>query len=202
MAKTPKLDLLERVEVTSRAEWRAWLKKNRTRTVGIWLVSYKKVVPEKYLSWNHIVEEALCFGWIDSTARGLDAERSMIYVCPRKPKSVWSKVNKARVEELIASKRMAAQGMKVIDLAKANGSWTSIDAVEALVIPNDMAKAFLKNKTAQKYFDAFPTSSRRNILMWVTGAKTDVTRTRRIEQAVALAAKNIRANQPVVKRKA
>lgn len=202
MAKTPTLDLLERVEVTSRAEWRTWLKKNHTRTTGIWLVSYKKVVPQKYLNWNHIVEEALCFGWIDSTARGLDAERSMIHVCPRKPKSVWSKVNKARVEELIASKRMAAQGMKVFDLGKANGSWTSLDAVEALVIPNDMAKALLENRTAQKYFDAFPTSSRRNILRWITSAKTAVTRIRRFEQAVALAAMNIRASQPVVKRKA
>jgi len=148
------------------------------------------------------VEEALCFGWIDSTARGLDAERSMIHVCPRKPKSVWSKVNKARVEELIASKRMAAQGMKVFDLGKANGSWASLDAVEALVIPNDMAKALLENRTAQKYFDAFPTSSRRNILRWITSAKTAVTRIRRFEQAVALAAMNIRASQPLVKRKA
>jgi len=126
----------------------------------------------------------------------------MIYVCPRKPKSVWSKVNKARVEELIASKRMAAQGMKVFDLGKANGSWASLDAVEALVIPNDMAKALLENRTAQKYFDAFPTSSRRNILRWITSAKTAVTRIRRFEQAVALAAMNIRASQPVVKRKA
>lgn len=196
-----KLDTLERVEVTNRAEWRAWLKKNHTRTIGIWLVSYKKVVPEKYIGWDVIVEEALCFGWIDSTARGLDAERSMIHVSPRKPKGVWSKVNKARIEHLIASKHMAAPGLKVIEAAKANGSWTAIDAVEAFEMPKELTKALAKNKVAKKHFDAFPPSARKVILHWVLNAKTETTRTKRIAETVALAAQNIRANQPNVKPK-
>jgi len=201
-AKPTKLDALERVEVTSRAEWRAWLKKNHTRTVGIWLVSYKKVVPAKYLGWDLIVEEALCFGWIDSTARGLDAERSMIHVCPRKPKSVWSKVNKARVAKQVASKRMTAPGLKVIEVAKANGAWNSLDAIEAFEMPLELVEALENNKAAKKHFDAFPPSVRKVILMWIAGAKTEATRTRRIEQTVTLAAQNVRANQPVVKVKA
>ena len=190
-----KLDLLEQVQVHSRAEWRAWLRKHHKRETGIWLVYHKKHVADKYLGYPAIVEEALCYGWIDSTARPLDAERSMLHLCPRKPKSVWSKVNKERVERLIARKQMAAPGLAKIELAKANGSWTALDAVEALKVPDDLRKALAKDKTAQKHFDAFPPSSKKIILFWVTGAKTEETRKKRIATTVQMAAKNLRANQ-------
>lgn len=195
-----KLDQLEQVEVASRAQWRAWLKKNHGRTEGIWLVSYKKHVVGKHLSWDGIVEEALCFGWIDSTARALDADRRMLYVRPRKPKSVWSRINKARIETLVAQKRMAAPGLRAIELAKANGSWSAIDHVETLAVPDDLANALFRNKKAQAFFDAFPPSSRKIILHWISSAKTAATRDKRIKETVALAAKNIRANhyrQPI-----
>lgn len=193
---------MEHVEVTSRAEWRAWLKKHHGRTEGIWLVTYKKVVAEKHLGWDTIVEEALCFGWIDSTARTVDEHRRMLYLSPRKPKSMWSKVNKARVEHLIASKRMAAPGLKVIEAAKASGAWNTLDAMEAFVMPTELVKALAKNRTARKHFDAFPPSARKYLLWWIGSAKTETTRTKRIVETVTLAAKNIRANQPNAKPKA
>lgn len=189
-----KLDGLERVEVASHAEWRAWLKRNHARTEGIWLVSYKKHVAEKHLSWDTIVEEALCFGWIDSTARALDADRRMLYLRPRKAKSVWSRINKARVEELIRQKRMAAPGMRAIELAKANGSWNAIDHVEALTMPEDLNAALARNTTARRHFEAFPPGSRKIILHWISNAKAPATRSKRIRETVALAAKKIRAN--------
>jgi uncharacterized protein YdeI (YjbR/CyaY-like superfamily) len=191
--KPTKLDSLERVEVTSRAQWRKWLSKHHTRQTGIWLVYWKKVHPDKHIGYVAIVEEALCFGWIDSTARSLDADRSMLHVCPRKPKSVWSKVNKGHVERLIANGRMMASGLMAIEVAKANGSWSSLDGVEALEIPDDLANALAKDRTAKKHFDAFPASARKFILYWVGSARTEDTRAKRIARTVELAAQNIRA---------
>ena len=199
--KPTKLDALEQVEIASRAELRAWLKKHHARAEGIWLISYKKVVPEKHVGWDTIVEEALCFGWIDSVARALDDERRMLYLCPRKPKSVWSKVNKDRIVQLLASKRMTSAGLKKIEAAKQDGSWTAADAAEAMEMPPDMLRALRANKTAHKHYQAFPPSARKQIIGWVLGAKTEVTRARRIEQSVAMAAQNIRANQQGVKNK-
>lgn len=193
--KRSKLDELEQVEVISRSDLRAWLRENHKRTTGIWLVSYKKAVPDKYLDYASIVEEALCFGWIDSTARALDAERSMLHLCPRKPGSVWSKPNKERVERLVANGSMTKAGMAKIDAAKKDGSWTAIDAVEALEVPKDLQRALAANKTAKKHFEAFPPGVRKQILGWIHSAKTAPTRERRIRTAVEMAAKNERAIQ-------
>lgn len=191
--KPTKLDALERVEVTSRAQWRTWLKKHHTRQTGIWLVYWKKGHPDKHIGYVAIVEEALCFGWIDSTARSLDADRSMIHVCPRKPKSMWSKVNKGHVDRLIASKRMMPAGLKAIEVAKANGSWTTLDAVDTLEVPEDLALALARNKSADKHFASFPASARKYILYWIGSARTEGTRAKRIARTVDLAAQNIRA---------
>lgn len=190
-----KLDALERVELTSRAQWRAWLKKHHTRTEGIWLVRWKKAHEGRHFTYEAMVEEALCYGWIDATARPLDAERSMQYLLPRKPNSMWSRVNKARVEELIANGRMTAAGLRAMEVAKANGSWTTLDDVEAFVMPPDLVKALAKNKTAKKHFDAFPPSARKYALNWIGSAKTEPTRTKRIAEMVRLAAQNLRHNQ-------
>ena len=191
-----KLDALERVEVNDRARWRAWLEKHHARSVGVWLVLHKKHRADLHVPVEHVVEEMLCFGWIDSTARPLDADRRMLYVCPRKPKSVWSKVNKERVERLIAARRMMPAGLQVIGIAKAHGSWTALDAMEALEVPPELAKALAKNKPAKKHFEAFPPSARKFILTQIGQAKTDATRAKRIEEAVRLAALNIRYGQP------
>jgi len=148
------------------------------------------------------VEEALCFGWIDSVPRKLDDRRKMLYFCPRKHRSVWSKLNKERITRLIAEKRMSAAGLKKIEIANANGSWTSIDAAEALEMPPDQLRALKKNKAAHKHHEAFPPSARKQIITWVIGARTEETRKRRIAVSVELAAKNIRANGQTVRSRA
>ena len=167
-----KLDSLEQVEVTTRGQWRAWLKAHHTRTTGIWLVYWKKEHADKHIGIAAIVEEALCFGWIDSTARALDADRSMLHLCPRKPKSMWSKVNKERIERLVASGRMTKAGLAKIEAAKKDGSWTALDAVEALVVPTDLQRALAANKNAKKHFEAFPQGVRKQILWSIHSAKT------------------------------
>lgn len=186
---------LPHVAVKSRAEWRKWLSANYGRATGIWLVTFKKAAsPEHYLSYADIVEEALCFGWVDSLPRALDAERSMRLVSPRKPGSSWSAVNKARVEKLMTAHLMAAPGLAVVEKAKEDGSWKRLDTVEALQVPKDLGRALRQFEKASDNFNAFPRSSKRLILEWIGSAKRPETRTQRIEETARLAAANQRAN--------
>ena len=179
----------------SRAEWRKWLAENHTRTQGIWLISYKKATGKSRFDYGESVEEALCFGWIDSKPGKLDEERSMLWFAPRKAGTGWSKLNKERVDKLIESGLMAPAGLAKVEAAKKDGSWNALDAVDALEIPPDLAKAFSRNKTAKAYFDTFPRSVKRAILEWIINAKKPETRAKRIEETVAKAEQNIRANQ-------
>ncbi len=195
MARVTKLDTIEQLEITDRKQWRAWLKKHHRRPEGVWLITWKKHT-DNYVAYADTVEEALCFGWIDSLPRKLDADRRMLYFCPRKPKSVWSQLNKQRIEKLIANGSMTKAGMAKIDAAKADGTWETLDAVDALEIPADLKKGLAKNKLAKKNFNAFPPSGRKIILYWISSARTEKTRIARIEKTIELAEKNIRANQP------
>ncbi|MFN8435175.1 MAG: YdeI/OmpD-associated family protein [Anaerolineales bacterium] len=183
------------VHPKSRADWRKWLEENQDRKEGIWLISYKKDTGKPRFDYDESVEEALCFGWIDSKPAKLDDERSMLWFAPRKPKTNWSKLNKDRVEKMIKAGLMAPAGLAKVEAAKKDGSWNALDGVEALDIPPDLAKAFSKNKTAKEYFEAFPRSVKRGILEWILNAKRPETRAKRIEETVTLAEKNVRANQ-------
>lgn len=183
-----------RVEVASRAELRAWLAAHHADAEAIWLVTGKKAAGDRYLPYDAIVDEALCVGWVDSQPRALDALRSMRLLAPRRPGSGWSRVNKKRVERLIADGLMTPAGLAVIDRAKADGSWAKLDAVETLALPEDLGAALAAHPPAAGYFDAFPRSSKRLILEWITAAKAPETRARRIEETARLAAGNIRAN--------
>ncbi|MEO1386491.1 MAG: YdeI/OmpD-associated family protein [Cyanobacteria bacterium J06634_6] len=183
-----KLEDYERVEVASRGEWRDWLAQNYKRKESIWLVTYKKRAGDRYLPYDAIVEEALCFGWIDSLPRRLDDERTMLLLSPRKPKSVWSKLNKTRVEQLIAAELMMPAGMTKIERAKQDGSWTFLDDVEALIVPEDLAAALDENMAAKETFESFSPSSKKGILQWIKMAKRQETRQKRIEKTVAKAA--------------
>ncbi len=186
---------LDRIEVASRAEWRRWLSKHHARAEGVWLVTIKKAAdPARYLSYDDIVEEAICFGWIDSLPRAVDARRSMRLVAPRRPGSAWSAVNKARVERLREAGQLAPAGMAAIERAKADGSWSKLDAVEAMVVPPDLAQALARQGPARENFDQFPRSSKRIILEWIGAAKRDTTRQARIDETARLAARNKRAN--------
>jgi len=184
----------QQVEVTSRQELRAWLTANHGQAESIWLVTYKKPSPF-HLPYGDIVDEVLCFGWIDSQPRLLDEARSMLRLSPRKPKSGWSKVNKDRIERLIANGLMAEPGLARIEQAKASGTWTLIDAAHADTIPADLADAFARHPGAEQNFMGFPPSTRRATLEWITLARRPETRAARIEQTASLAAKGERANQ-------
>ena len=179
----------------TRPAWRAWLAEHHAREAGLWLIRYKKAAGKPTLSYADVVEEALCFGWIDSLPRALDAERTMLYVAPRKPGSGWSRLNKERAERLIRAGRMTPAGQAKIDAAKADGSWNALDAVEALTVPDDLAAAFAQHPGAAAHWDAFPRSVKRGILEWITTAKRADTRRRRIEETARKAQRNERANQ-------
>lgn len=186
----------ERIEIGSRAALREWLRKHHKQTQSVWLVVFKKGDP-RHVPYADIVEEALCFGWIDSRPNKLDGTRSLLLLSPRKTGSVWSRINKERIARLIADGWMQPPGLAKIEAAKADGSWSFLDDVDNMVLPQDLAKAF--QGPARKNFDAFPGGVRRQILYWIKSAKTAETRARRIAETADKAARNERANQYVPK---
>jgi uncharacterized protein YdeI (YjbR/CyaY-like superfamily) len=186
---------LPRVEVTSSFELRGWLEANHATSGSVWLVTWKKHHGARHLSYDAIVEESLCFGWVDSLPRKLDADRTMLLLSPRKKGSAWSAANKARIERLTREGRMTAAGMLVVDTARADGSWTFLDDVERLEVPLDLRQALASHPEAERHFSAFPRSVRRGILEWIKQAKRPQTRQARIEETARLAASNRRANQ-------
>ncbi|HEX6042749.1 YdeI/OmpD-associated family protein [Longimicrobium sp.] len=184
------------VHPTTRAEWRAWLERNHARPEGVWLVSYKTTTGKPRVPYEEAVEEALCFGWIDSKAVTLDDERAMQWMSPRKPGTGWSRTNKERVERLMADRQIAPPGLAKIEAARADGSWSLLDASEALEVPADLEQALASYPDAARYFHAFPPSVRKQILQWITLAKKPETRAARIAETARLANENVRANQP------
>jgi uncharacterized protein YdeI (YjbR/CyaY-like superfamily) len=161
----------------------------------VWVISYKKATGKPRMEYDEAVEEALCFGWIDSKPNKLDEERSILWFAPRKPGTGWSRPNKDRVERLVAAGLMAPAGLSKVEAAKQDGSWVALDAVEAREIPPDLQAALAANEMAQRYFDAFPCSVKRGILEWIANARKPETRAKRVAETARLAADNIRANQ-------
>lgn len=183
-----------RVQIESRAEWRAWLAANHESAESIWLVTFKKGSGRPYVPYDDVVEEAICFGWVDSLPRRLDEERTMLLLSPRKPGSAWSKVNKERAERMNAAGKMKPAGLTKIEQSKEDGSWTFLDDVEALVVPEDLSAALEGHENAAENFAAFPPSSKRGILEWIKQAKKPETRGKRIRETAELASRNVRAN--------
>lgn len=183
------------VHATSRADWRAWLEANHERAGGVWLVSFKGATGRPRVTYDEAVEEALCFGWVDSKPRKLDDERTMLWFAPRKPGSGWSRPNKERVARAEEAGAMAPAGAAKVAAAKRDGSWTMLDSVEALEVPSDLATAFAAYPDAARRFDAFPRSAKRGILEWIVQAKTPATRGKRVEETARLANDGVRANQ-------
>ena len=182
------------LHVGTGAELREWLEANHDSSDGVWLVVYKKGTSGPYLGWSAIVDELLAFGWIDSVQRRYDDERSKLQITPRKAKSNWSRINKEKVERLTAEGRMAPPGLAMIELAKETGTWTALDAVERLEEPDDLRAALDADPDARRHWDAFPPSTRRAILEWITTAKREATRSGRVAETVELAAENLRAS--------
>jgi uncharacterized protein YdeI (YjbR/CyaY-like superfamily) len=171
------------------------LQQHHLRTEGVWFISFKKATGQPRVEYDAAVEEALCFGWIDSKPNKLDAERSMLWFAPRKTGTGWSRPNKERIARMIAAGQMTPAGQAKITAAQADGSWTALDAIENLIVPPDLAAALAAHGAAATHWANFPRSVQRGILEWISTAKKPATRAKRIAETARLAADNRRANQ-------
>jgi uncharacterized protein YdeI (YjbR/CyaY-like superfamily) len=179
----------------NKKDWRKWLELNHNYKEAVWLIFYKKKSPNYNLSWSESVDEALCFGWIDSTKKTIDSEKYKQYFSKRKAKSNWSKINKDKVKTLIDQGLMQNEGYKSIEFAKENGSWTILDGVEALEIPEDLKSEFANYKGSMEFFDSLSKSVKKGLLYWVISAKRKETRQKRIFQIVENASRNLKPKQ-------
>lgn len=184
----------EQFHPLSRAAWREWLSLNHQNSRGIWLIFYKKRSGKPTVAYDEVVEEALCFGWIDSVPNKLDDARGKLWLAPRKRKSAWSKLNKTRIERLMRAGLMMPAGLAKVEAAQQDGAWTALDQIEELIPPEDLVQAFERAKTARRNFEGFPPSARKGILQWIISAKRPETRKARIAQTVRMARIGLRAN--------
>lgn len=171
----------------NRAAWRKWLETNHLSCQAVWLVFYTKKSGKSTITWAEAVEEALCFGWIDSKKIKIDEEKAHQFFSKRKPKSTWSKINKAHVQRLVAEGQMTAVGLQCIETAKQNGFWNILDSVEALIIPEDLEVAFTTHPTAKDFFLGLSKSAKKVHLQRLVLAKRPETRQKRIAAILALA---------------
>jgi len=186
------------IEITcpaNRRQWRQWLQKNHSKKPSVWLMCYKKKSKQPTISWSDAVDEALCFGWIDSIRKTIDEERFVQFFSKRKACSTWSKVNKEKIETLIDKGLMAQAGFESIERAKQNGSWAILDKVEELIIPKDLVKQFKTRPGSKEFFLSLSKSVRKAMLQWITLAKQEETRQRRIDELVELAGQKQKPKQ-------
>ncbi|WP_297691066.1 YdeI family protein [uncultured Eudoraea sp.] len=175
-----------RKHFNTRKEWRMWLEKNHNKESEIWLIFYKVKVKKKSLKYEDAVEEALCFGWIDSTVKRIDDEKHMQRYTPRKAKSNWAASNKKRVKRLIEEGLMTEIGLKAIKIAKQNGSWNKLDNIETqLKIPGELKEAFKTNKKAKELYEKLAPSRKKQIIWWIESAKRDVTKANRVKETIS-----------------
>lgn len=200
MATMMEKDGVKTFYAKDRAAWRAWLAANHATELRVWLIIYRKQSGTPSIYYDEAVDEALCFGWIDSKPNKRDEESYYQFFARRNPKSKWSGVNKKKVEQLAAQGLMTEAGWAVIEIAKQNGGWTALDEVENLVIPADLQAQFDAMPGSQANFDAFSKSTKRGILDWISSAKQAETRAKRILETVTLAARGEKANQYVPKK--
>lgn len=186
-------DGLEAVYAPDRPAWRAWLERNHQRKTGVWLVYYKLGSGRTRVAYADAVEEALCFGWIDSRANKLDEHRYMQLFTPRRARSAWSKLNKERVARLEAAGLLEPAGLAKVEAARLDGSWRALDAVEAFEMHEELRVALEANPLARQHFDAFSPTTRKGLLAWVSQAKRPETRAKRIDEVVRNATEGRRA---------
>jgi len=180
---------------TSQKDWREWLQENHNSKQSIWLICYKKQANKPTINWSDAVDEALCFGWIDSTRKSIGDDAFIQFFTKRKPNSVWSKINKAKIERLIQDGLMQSAGYEIIEKAKENGSWIILDEVEELTIPEDLEKEFEANPGSKDFFMSLSKSVKKGILQWIVLAKRPETRKNRIKEIAILAAQNLKPKQ-------
>jgi len=196
--ETPKNKMEKEIDTfypKNRKEWRKWLQDYHDKKQSIWLIYYKKKSNIPTVIYTEAVDEALCFGWIDSKAKPIDENKFMQFFSKRKTNSVWSKVNKEKIERLTKEGLMTKAGYEIIEIAKQNGSWTILDEAEALIIPTDLENEFQKRPIAKQYFLSLSRSDKRNILQWLVLAKKQETREKRVIEIVELADKRQKPKQ-------
>jgi len=178
----------------NRREWRAWLRKNHATSDGVWMLYYKKHTNKPRISYDDAVEEALCYGWIDSKVRRIDNEKFKQVYTPRNDNSVWSLLNRKRALKMIRAGKMTKAGMKKIEEAKQNGKWqAAYTSRKKSRLPSDLKKALMKNKKAWQHFQAFANSYQNMYIGWVRDSKRKETREKRIKKVVARSAQNKKA---------
>ena len=175
--------------------WRKWLQTHHRTSENVWLIIYRKDSGIPSVAYNEAVDEALCFGWIDSVPKKRDEQSYYQYFSRRNPKSNWSRVNKEKIARLTEANKLSAAGMDMVEQAKRSGTWDALNDVENLVIPNDLADLFTQHPGSRKNWETFPRSVKRGILEWIFNAKRAATRKKRIQETAIKAAKNERANQ-------
>lgn len=180
---------------SDKEDWRRWLELNHNNKDAVWVIFYKKSSLNHNLSWSESVDEALCFGWIDSTKRSIDSEKYKQYFSKRKAKSNWSKINKEKVKTLIDLGVMKEDGYKSIKTAKENGSWTILDQIEALIIPEDLKEELANHNNSVEYFDNLSKSDKKILLYWIISAKREETRKKRILEIAENASNNLKPKQ-------
>jgi uncharacterized protein YdeI (YjbR/CyaY-like superfamily) len=186
---------VETFQPTNQRAWRAWLKAHHDKKESVWLVMYKKECNKPTIDWSSAVDEALCFGWVDSIRKSIDEERFMNFFTRRKPKGTWSKINKDKVKLLIDEGRMTPAGLAAIETAKQNGSWTMLDVVDNLTIPKDLSAAFKAYPGSASYFKGLSKSVKKGMLQWILFAKRPGTRQKRITEIASLAAQQKKPKQ-------
>lgn len=176
---------LREIHPKTPAGWRSWLEKNHETSDGVWLIYYRASTGSRRLSWEAAVREALCFGWIDSKVKSIDDERYKQIFTPRKPASVWSKINKQHIDELTASDLMTDAGRRAVEVAKANGAWSLLDPVDALIVPPDLASALQGSERAREAYKALSNTAKWALLYPLYSAKREETRAKRVAAAFA-----------------
>ncbi|MGN7864108.1 YdeI/OmpD-associated family protein [Chryseobacterium sp. 22458] len=176
------------IYINTKSEWRQWLEENHQKEQSVWLVCNTKKSDLPTVQWSELVDEALCFGWIDSTRKTVDEFSFKQLFSKRKPNSTWSKINKEKVKRLIESNLMTSAGHETIKIAKQNGSWTILDSVEELHIPDDLEEAFKQHQGAKEYFLSLSKSGKKILLQWIVLAKRPETRKKRIDEIAEQAA--------------
>ncbi|MBA3021052.1 YdeI family protein [Propionicimonas sp.] len=182
-----------RLSVETIQDWHQWLSLHHGESEGVWVVLWRPSTGQPHPSYDELIREALCWGWIDGQSKPLDDTRSMLWFTRRRPNSPWAATNKARVAELAAEGRLQPAGIAEIERAKADGRWTLLDAAEALIVPEDLSAALAADPAARQEWDSFPPSQRKQALGWIATAKRPETRERRI---AAIAAKAARGERP------
>jgi len=176
---------LREIHPKTRTGWRSWLEKNHAKSDGVWLTYFRASTGKRRLSWEEAVREALCFGWIDSKVKPIDDERYKQIFTPRKPQSIWSKVNKQHIDELTKAGLMTDAGRRAVDVAKENGAWAFLEPIDALIVPADFETALQASTPAREAYDELSNADKRAMLYSLYSAKREETRAKRVTEALA-----------------